>query len=87
MATTVLLPGTNGKITVGTWTHTAGAAAETIAVGGIVFGALISSVAASGAYNADLQYSVAVSGNVSTITFYPQNDVTDGRFIVFHSGS
>lgn len=86
MSTTVMYPSGSVKTTVGNWTHTGGDAAETIAVAGVVFGALISSHDSSGAYDASLKYSAAISGNVTTITFYPQATVTNGDFIIFHSG-
>lgn len=86
MATTVLYPSGIAKMTLGTWTHTLGADAETLTVSGIVFGAIISNCDSSGEHDVIIPYSSSTSGGVSTITFYPNAGVTTGKFIIFHSG-
>ena len=86
MSTTVLYPSGMAKVTMGTWTHTGGDAAETVAVSGVVFGALITATDSSGAFDSEVRYSVSISGSVSTITIYAQATVASGKFVVFHSG-
>ncbi|KKM73122.1 hypothetical protein LCGC14_1413680 [marine sediment metagenome] len=84
MSTTTLYPTGNGKWTVGTWTHNAGEVNETVQVAGIIFGAIISKVDTNGTYM-PVQYSVSLSGSVTTVTFHEQSDVTDGRFMIRNS--
>ena len=70
---------------VGTWTHTLGAAAETIAVSGKVWGAEFKVNLSSGATEPEVKWSDSLSGNVSTITLYCNTTITDGRFIIFYT--
>lgn len=86
MATTVLYPSGAIKTTRGTWTHTAGASAETITVSGVVFGAIISNCDSTGEHDVLIPYSTSGTAGISTITFYANAAVTTGKFIIFHSG-
>jgi hypothetical protein len=85
MATTVLRQSGTGRATFGTWTHTAGAAEETVQVGGYVYDARFINIDSSGEYDANIRYTVSLSGSVSTITIHSQASVTTGRFVIWHA--
>ena len=74
------------RATVGKWTALEGDAAGTIAVeGGFVVSATFTSIDSSGNIQPiPVRWSESVSGNVTTITVYHQETVTDGRFIIIH---
>ena len=79
--------GGNLKLTVGNFTSSEGAAAETIAVeGGQVIAVLFSSQDTSGALQTILpRWSVSTSGGISTVTVYTQEGVTTGSFTILHA--
>ena len=74
------------RATVGKWTSTEGDAAGTIAVeGGFVVAAIFTSIDSSGNVQTHHpRWSESVSDNITTITVYHQETVTDGRFIIIH---
>lgn len=75
----------NSVIVHGTWTHTEGGAAETVTVAGTVLSAQFTHCDSSGRRDVLVPFSVSknTTTGVSTITFYPNATVTDGRFVIF----
>jgi len=74
----------NAVMVHGTWTHTVGAAEETLAVAGRVLAAIFTHVDSSGAHDVLMSYSLSQSTTtgVTTITIHGQAAVTTGRFVV-----
>lgn len=69
------------------YSHTGGAANETIGVGGRVYLAALSSQDSSGAYSANpLRFTESVSGNINTVTIHNDAAVTAGRLVLLVSG-
>lgn len=69
----------------GTWTHTEAGASESVVVAGTVLAAMFTHCDASGKRDVLVPYSVSknTTTGVSTITFYPNASVIDGRFVIF----
>lgn len=78
---------TAGRPIFGTWTHAEGAANESVAVAGFVFGGQVSSLDITGGADVAIRYSISRSTTtgISTITFHCSEAVTDGRFYFFVS--
>lgn len=76
----------NKRVTMGDFTCAVGDAAGTITVaGGRVWACFLNAQIASGKYStASDNYSVSTSGSVTTVTVYPQGDVTAGTFMIVH---
>ena len=73
------------NITAGDWTHTAGGAAQTIGVeGGRVYLAQFSIQDTDSPTEGYVPISVSTTGNITTVTFYPSETVTTGRFLIIH---
>jgi hypothetical protein len=73
------------RVTAGDWTHTAGAAAQTIGVeGGRVYLAEFSIQDTDSPTEGKVPVSVSTTGNVTTVSFYPSETVTTGRFLIIH---
>jgi len=73
------------RVTAGDWTHTVGAAAQSIGVeGGRVYSAHFSIQDTDTPTTSSVPVSVSTTGNVTTVTFYPTETVTTGRFIIIH---
>lgn len=78
----------NLKVTYGDWSGAVADAAGSVVVeGGRVYIAWLSGQDSTGAYVAAFitPFSVTTSGNVSTVTFYNLDTVTQGRFMIIHS--
>ena len=86
MTTTTQTPSGAIHQTVGTWTHTVGAAMETLEVSGIVYRATFMNNDSSGTRSVEIPISISTASNISTITIYNNADVTAGTFIVDHVG-
>ena len=71
---------------VGTYTHTANAAADTVTVAaGRVYLVNINPQISSGKYSLPRNlYSVSISDYVNTITIYPAEGITDGTFCIIY---
>lgn len=87
MAVTVNYKSVAVKMVHGTWTHTSGAANESLTVMGYVYSGVVSNCDADGTVDTAIGYTVSRSTTtgISTITIDNQADVTDGRFIFFVS--
>lgn len=87
MAVTISNVVSKGKITIGTWTHTAGTANETFTVLGKVYACIIATSDASNEYDVGIKYSESMdtTTGVNTVTIQYQGDVTEGRLFVFSS--
>lgn len=73
------------KMTVGTWSGIAGDAAGTITVSGAhVWGALFFKMDNDNTSQVFPKFSVATSGSTTTITVQNQDNVTTGRFVIYH---
>ena len=75
----------NLKVTAGDWTSSSGDAAGTIGVeGGRVYLAEFSIQDTDSPSEKPL-HSVSTSGNVTTVSWYPHDNVTTGRFLIIHA--
>ena len=75
----------NMKVTAGDWTGTAGDAAGTVGVGGgRVYLAEFTAQGSDTPYLIEVPVSVSTTGNVSTVTVYNLQTVTQGRFLIIH---
>ena len=68
----------------GTWTHTVGAAAETLELAGFPLLCKFSTNKSSGVEDTDIKFSTSTSGTITTITLYCNTTVTDGRFVILY---
>lgn len=82
MALTVLYPAANTKKAVYSITHTAGAALETVVIGGTVLEVRVIDIDSSGSKDVTPTWSVSKSGATSTVTLYVNATVTAGYVIV-----
>ena len=71
---------------VGTYTHTIGAAEDTLTIsGGKVYSVQINPQISSGTYSLSRNlYSVSISGYVNTITIYAQEGITAGTYCIVY---
>ena len=71
----------------GTWTHTEGAAAESLTVAGYVYGGSVTNNDAAGTGDVNIGFSVSRSttSGISTITIHNDSAVTLGRFMFWVS--
>ena len=84
MAVTPYLPA-SVQILVGTWTHTDGAANETIAIAGTVWGARFNPDTTTGPVEIECLWSQSVSGAITTLTIYNNATVTNGKFFILYT--
>jgi len=82
MALTVLYPNAITKKIYCTWTHTTGAAADTIAVTGKVIEVRAYEKKSSGSSDVEVAWSVSTSDSVDTISIYSQATITDGMVAI-----
>lgn len=84
MAITVQYPA-GAKLLTGTWTHTVGAAPETLVVNGHIWDARFTCNLSSGKSEPEIKWSDSLSGIQTTITLYCNSTVTDGRFVIVYT--
>ena len=75
----------NLRVTYGDWSSSVGDASGTVTVqGGRVYQALFTNQDTESPTYTPIPCSVSVSSGLATVTVYPQDTVTAGRFLIIH---